>query len=123
VVARNAPAWALSFEAGRPVPTDSARTFADGVATRQPQPDAFAVIQRGAARIVALSEDEIAEATRVYFHTTHQVAEGAGAAPLAALMQERERMRGRRVAVILTGCNIDASVYRRLLAGETPMPD
>jgi len=57
---------------------------------------------------------------RVYFHTTHQVAEGAGAAPLAALMQERGRMAGKRVAVILTGCNIDASVYRSVLAGETP---
>ena len=120
MVARNAPAFALSFEAGRPVPTDSARTFADGMATRQPQEEAFAIIKRGAARIVQLSEDEIAEAVRVYFHTTHQVAEGAGAAPLAALMQERGRMAGKRVAVILTGCNIDASVYRSVLAGETP---
>jgi threonine dehydratase len=120
VVARNAPAWTLSFAAGRPVPTETARTFADGIATRQPQPEPFAVIRHGAARILALDEDEIAEAVRVYFHTTHQVAEGAGAAPLAALMRERDRMRGRRVAVILTGCNIDAAVYGRLLAGETP---
>src|SRR2546422_460859 len=84
----------------RPVPTDSARTFADGVATRQPQEDAFAVIKRGAARIVQLSEDEIAEAIRLYFHATHQVAEGGGAAPLAALMQERNRMAGKRAGVI-----------------------
>ena len=121
VVARNAPAMALSFEAGRPVPTDSARTFADGVATRQPDEHAFAVIRRGAARIVQVGEDEIAEAVRLYFRTTHQVAEGAGATPLAALMQERERMAGKTVAVILTGANIDGSVYQRILAGETPL--
>jgi threonine dehydratase len=120
VVARNAPAMALSFAAGRPVTTDSAQTFADGVATRQPDGQAFATIKRGAARIVQVSEDEIAEAVRLYFHTTHQVAEGAGAAPLAALMQERQRMAGKSVALILTGSNIDAAVYQRILAGTTP---
>jgi threonine dehydratase len=120
VVARNAPAMALSFAAGHPVPTPLARTFADGVATRQPREEALAVIKAGAARIVQLSEDEIAEAMRVYFCTTHQVTEGAGAAPLAALMQERDRMSGRKVGVVLSGCNIDASMYRSILAGETP---
>jgi threonine dehydratase len=120
VVARNAPAMALSFEAGRPLPTKSARTFADGVATREPQEEPLAVIKAGAARIVQLSEDEIAEAIRVYFYATHQVTEGAGAAPLAGLMQERSRMSGKKVGVILTGCNIDASTYGSILAGETP---
>jgi threonine dehydratase len=122
VVARNAPAMALSFEAGRPVPTDSARTFADGMATREPQDEALAAIRRGAARIVQLAEDDIAEAIRVYFRATHQVAEGAGAAALAALLHERARVAGKKVGVILSGCNIDASVYRRVLAGETPIP-
>ena len=121
VVARNAPAMALSFAAGRPVTTDSARTFADGVATRQPDERAFAIIKRGAARIVQVSEDEIAEAVRLYFQTTHQVAEGAGAIPLAALMQERQRTAGKTVALILTGSNIDAAVYQRILAGTTPV--
>jgi len=120
VVARNAPAMALSLEAGHPVATESARTFADGVATRQPDEHAFAVIRRGAARIVQVTEDEMAEAVRLYFHTTHQVAEGAGAAPLAALMQERQRMAGKSVAVVLTGSNIDAAVYGRILSGATP---
>lgn len=69
--------------AGRPVPTDSARTFADGVAARQPDEHAFAVIRRGAARIVQVDEEEIAEAARPYLRATHQVAEGAGATPLA----------------------------------------
>jgi threonine dehydratase len=120
VVARNAPAMALSFEAGHPLPTESARTFADGVATRQPQEEALTVIKAGAARIVQVSEDEIAEAMRVYFYTTHQVTEGAGAAPLAAVMQERNRMSGKKIGVVLSGCNIDASMYRSILAGETP---
>jgi threonine dehydratase len=120
VVARHAPAMALSFAAGKPVPTNSAQTFADGVATRDPRQEAVAIIKRGAARVLQLSEDDIAEAVRSYFQDTHNVAEGAGAAPLAGLMQERARMAGKRVAVILSGGNIDASVYQRILAGETP---
>ncbi len=120
VVARNAPAMALSFEAGTPIQTDSARTFADGVATRQPMEQSLAIIRHGVARILQVSEEEIAGSVRLYFQATHQVAEGAGAAPLAALMQERGLQAGRNVAVVLSGCNIDASVYRRILAGETP---
>jgi threonine dehydratase len=120
VVARNAPAMAMSFAAGKPVPTNSAQTFADGMATRNPRQEAVTIIKHGAARILQLSEDEIAEAVRAYFQDTHNVAEGAGAAPLAGLMQERVRMTGKRVAVILSGGNIDASVYRLILVGETP---
>ena len=123
VVARKAPAMALSFAAGKPVPTNSAQTFADGMATRDPRHEAVTIIKSGAARILQLSEDDIAEAVRAYFQDTHNVAEGAGAAPLAGLMQERARMTGKRVAVILSGGNIDMSVYRRILAGETPMVD
>lgn len=120
VVARNAPAMALSFEAGKPVPTNSAQTFADGMATRDPRQEALTIIKSGAARILQLSEDDIAEAVRAYFQDTHSVAEGAGAAPLAGLMQERARMRRKRVAVILSGGNIDGSVYRQILSSETP---
>ena len=120
VVARNAPAMALSFAAGKAVPANSAQTFADGMATRDPRQEAVTIIKRGAARILQLREDDIAEGVRAYFQDTHNVAEGAGAAPLAGLMQERARMTGKRVAVILSGGNIDASVYRRILAGETP---
>ena len=98
VVARNAPTMALSFAAGKPNPTSSAQTFADGMATRDPREEALAVIKRGAARVLQLSEDEIAEAVRAYFQDTHNVAEGAGAAALAGLMQERARMIGRRIA-------------------------
>jgi threonine dehydratase len=120
VVAENAPAFALSFEAGHAVPTNSARTFADGMACRDPQSEPLDIILRGAARIVRVGEDEIAEAVRAFYTDTHNLAEGAGAAPLAALMQERDVMRGKRVALILTGGNIDMAAFRQILNGETP---
>ena len=120
VGAVNAPATALSFEAGKPVTTPSARTFADGIATREPVSDAIETIYRGAARFVKVSEDEMAEAMRVYYDDAHQVAEGAGAAPLAALLQERERMAGKTVGVILSGGNIERARFSEVLAGGTP---
>jgi threonine dehydratase len=120
VVADNAPAFALSFDAGRPVPTETARTFADGMACRDPQPEPLAIIRTGAARILRLSEAEIAEAIRIYYSDTHNIAEGAGAAPLAGLLRERERYAGKRVAVICSGSNIDAPVFAEVLAGRTP---
>lgn len=120
VVADNAPAYALSFETGHAVQTNAARTFADGVACRVPSPQALDIIRKGAARIVRVGEDEIAEAIRVYYRTTHNLAEGAGAAPLAALMKEKARYTGRRVGLILSGGNIDRSVFAQILRGETP---
>jgi threonine dehydratase len=120
VVAENAPAVALSFEAGRPVPTNSCVTFADGLACRVPHPEALVVICAGAARIVRVSEDEIAAAIRHYYEDTHNLAEGAGAAALAALLQERDAMRGKRVGLVLSGGNIDREVFAQVLAGHTP---
>lgn len=120
VSAANAPATALSFEAGKPVTTPSSRTFADGIATREPVADAVETICRGAARFVTVSEDEMAEAVRVYYDDTHQAAEGAGAAPLAALLQERGRMAHKNVGVILSGGNIERARFSALLAGRTP---
>jgi threonine dehydratase len=120
VVADSAPAVALSFEQGRPVPTNSAATFADGMACRDPVAEPIDIICRGAARIVRVTEDEIAAAIRAYYEDTHNLAEGAGAAPLAALMREREQMRGKRVGLILSGGNIDRELYAEVLAGRTP---
>ena len=120
VVAETAPAVALSVEAGHLVPTNSAATFADGMACRDPHPEAVEIIRRGAARVVRVSEDAIAEAIRVYFAATHNVAEGAGAAPLAALLAERDRMAGKRVGLILSGGNIDTAVLTTVLQGQTP---
>jgi threonine dehydratase len=120
VVAENAPAFALSFEAGRPIPTNSARTFADGVACRDPVPEALDIVRKVAARIVRVSEDEIAEAIRLYYTTTHNLAEGAGAASLAALMKDMPRHAGKRVGLVLTGGNIDMPVLATILRGTTP---
>jgi threonine dehydratase len=121
VVAENAPAFALSFDAGEPVRTNTAATFADGVACRDPPAEALDVILRGAARVVRVSESEIADAIRLYYTTTHNLAEGAGAAPLAALVKEKQRQAGKRVGLILTGGNIDMPVLAKILRGETPV--
>jgi threonine dehydratase len=120
VSAAKAPATALSFAAGRPVPTPTARTFADGIATREPVADVVEIICRGAARFVQVSEDEMAEAMRIYFDDTHQIAEGAGAAPLAAMLQERQRMAGRKVGLIMSGGNIERARVLQVLEGRTP---
>ena len=120
VGAAMAPATVLSFAAGRAVTAPSANTFADGVATREPNAEAMAVVCRGAARMVQVSENEIAEAMRMYFDDTHQVAEGAGAVPLAALLQERHKMANTKVAVILSGGNIERARFLQVLSGVTP---
>jgi threonine dehydratase len=120
VSAVKAPATSLSFAAGHVVNTASARTFADGIATREPNAEAIASICRGAARMVEITEDAIAEAMRIYFDDTHQVAEGAGAAPLAALLQERHLMANKNVAVVLSGGNIERARYLQVQSGVTP---
>lgn len=120
VVSANAPAYALSFAAGRPVATESSATLADGMACRVPEPSAVELINRYAERVVSVSEDEIKSAIRHYFTDAHNVAEGAGAAPLAALLKERERMAGHRVGLVLSGGNIDCEQYVRVL-GEPPI--
>jgi len=121
VVAANAPAFALSLAAGRPLQTNSAGTFADGLACRDPQPEAFGIVQAGVADIIRVSEDEIAEAIRIYYTATHNLVEGAGAAPLAALLQQRRRHAGKRVGLILSGGNIDMPVFAQILRGQTPV--
>ena len=120
VVSEHADAYALSFEAGRPVATNSALTFADGMAVRTPDPEAVTTVCAGAARILRVSEAEVADAMRLYYTATHSIAEGAGAAPLAGLMQERERMRGKKLGVILCGQNIDREWFATVLDGGIP---
>jgi threonine dehydratase len=120
VVSAHAPAYAQSVAAGRVVETRSAQTFADGMACRVPNADAVDIMRRGAARLVQVSDDEVAAAMRIMYRTTHNVAEGAGAAALAALLQEAPRQQGRRVAVVLTGGNVDTEVLATVLAGNTP---
>jgi threonine dehydratase len=121
VGAIKARANALSFAARTAVPSPTSNTFADGLATREPNAEAIAAICRGVSRWVEVSEDAIAEAMRIYFDDTHQVAEGAGAAPLAALLQDRQLMAGRNVAVVLSGGNIERARFMQVLRGETPL--
>ena len=116
VVAAGAPAYALSVKASHVVSTNSADTIADGMACRVPLAAAVQIIRQGAARIVTVDDAEIRAAMRHYFTDTHNVAEGAGAAPLAALLQERERMQGKRVALILSGGNVDRTEFAEILA-------
>ena len=120
VVAAGADAMALSLEAGRVVETNQAKTFADGLACRVPSPAAFEVIRKGAERVVRVSEEAIADAVRLVYRATHNVLEGAGAAACAAAAQEAEQLRGKQVAVIATGGNIDADWFCQLLAGKSP---
>ena len=116
VVAEGAPAYALSYEAGQPVSTNEAVTMADGVACRVPVPGAFAQIKAGASGVIRVSDDEIKAAMRHLFTDTHNVIEGAGAASLAALLKAKEKWAGRKVGVILSGGNVDADMYRAVLA-------
>ena len=114
VVSDGAPAYALSLQSGRAVSHEVTTQLADGMACRVPEPAALQILQRGLSQVVQVSDASIAEAMRLLFECTHQVAEGAGAAALAAAMQ-LPRLRGRRVALILSGGNVDRDVYARVL--------
>ena len=120
VVSENAQAYALSYAAGRVVETNSARTFADGMAVRIPDAGALDIILKGAERIALVSDDEIADAIRILHEDTHNMAEGAGAAALAALIKDRALLQGKQAAVILSGGNIDRSHAATALTGGTP---
>jgi threonine dehydratase len=117
VQSTEAPSYALSFAAGKVVATNSSNTLADGMATRVPDPDALAIILKGASRIVQVTDDEVGAAIRALWTDTHNLAEGAGAAALAAALQERAKLRGQRVGLILSGGNIDLDLFRRWVVG------
>jgi threonine dehydratase len=118
VQSTEAPSYALSFAAGNIVSTETSNTLADGMATRVPDADALTIIRKGASRIVQVSDDEIGAAIRAYWTDTHNLAEGAGAAPLAAALQEKARNRGKRVGLILSGGNIDFDLFQKWIASS-----
>jgi threonine dehydratase len=118
VQSTEAPSYALSFKAGTIVSTNSSNTRADGMATRIPDPDSFEIIRKGASHIVQVTDDEIGEAIRGYWTDTHNLAEGAGAAPLAAAFQEKAKLRGKRVGLILSGGNIDFELFRKWVMAD-----
>ena len=116
VQSTEAPSYALSFAAGTIVKTNSSNTLADGMATRVPDPEAFAIIRKSASRIVQVTDDDIGDAVRAYWTDTHNLAEGAGAAALAAALQEKAKLRGKRVGLILSGGNIDFDLFQKWIA-------
>lgn len=122
VVSSSAPGFALSFEEGRVISHEATTRVADGMACRTPDAAALAIARRGAKRVVLVSDDEVESAMRAFFTDTHNTAEGGGAAALAALLQEKETMRGRTVAVILSGGNIDSPSFAGIIA-DIRVPD
>ena len=122
VQSTEAPSYALSFAAGTVVKTNSSKTLADGMATRVPDADALAIIRKGASRIAQVTDDEVAAAIRAYWTDTHNLAEGAGAAALAAALQDKAKIRGKRVGLVLSGGNIDFDLFNRWVVAESIAP-
>ncbi|MBI5251088.1 MAG: threonine dehydratase [Desulfomonile tiedjei] len=119
VVSKHAPAYQLSFQERVPVEHPVTTQLADGVACRTPEPAALEIIWKGVDRIVAVSDEQVAEAMRALFEDTHNVAEGAGAASLAAALSERDFLAGKRVAVVMSGGNVDRDIFVGVLTGIT----
>ena len=119
VVAASAPAYALSIAAGRPVSHEATTRIADGLACRTPLAEALEIIRAGSDRVVQVTDDEIEAAMRAIYDDTHNVAEGAAASTLAALLQERETARGRKIGIVLTGANVDAAIFANVIARDS----
>ena len=118
VVSSASPSYALSFTQRKIIAAPSQTLLADGLACRLPVERAMEVIWANVSRIVEVSDAEIAEAMRVYFQDTHNVAEGAGAAPLAAALQEKEQNLGKRIGLVFTGGNVDLELFNKVLSGS-----
>jgi threonine dehydratase len=118
VVSAHATAYLDSFRAGRALESPVSTRLADGMACRTPVPGALEVLRREADDVIAVSDEEVAQAMRVLFTDTHNVAEGAGAAALAALLQQSSRWRGKRVGIALTGGNVDAALFAEVLSSS-----
>lgn len=117
VQASKAPSIRRSWLEGRIVTTDSADTIADGLATRVPFELTFEILRESIDDILEVSEEEIADAIRLYWRTTHNAAEGAAAAALAGARRRAADLKGKRVALIFTGGNIDTELLHRVLGG------
>ena len=117
VVSSESPSYALSFAQHKIVEAPSNTAIADGLACRKPNPQAMEVIWTNVARIVQVPDSAIAEAMRAFYEDTHNLAEGAGAAALAAAMQEKDKLEDKRVGIVLTGANVDREMYERVLSG------
>jgi threonine dehydratase len=116
VVAAESPSYSVSFRQHRVVESPSRTMIADGLACRTPNPLAIEIIWKNVARIIEVTDAEIAQAMRAYYQDTHNLAEGAGAAALAGALKDRENLAGKRIGLILTGGNVDSETYRNVLA-------
>jgi threonine dehydratase len=115
VVSAHATAYADSFATRTPVERPVTTELADGMACRTPVDEALELIWQGVDRVVTVTDDEVAAAMRLLYETTHSVSEGAGAAATAAAFAERDRLAGKRVAVVLSGGNVDREVFAGVL--------
>jgi threonine dehydratase len=115
VQAERADAFARSWKGGVRVVGERADTFAEGMATRVTFDLTFGILQRELDAIVTLSEDELAEGVRLALRATHNLAEGAGAAPLMAAMKLRDQLAGKKVVCVMSGGNIDRATLMRIL--------
>lgn len=120
VVMETAAAYQLSFKAGKPISTNSAETISDGMACRVPVPEAVETICRSVEDVVSVTDEEVKHAMRLYYTHTHNIAEGAGAAPLAALLKDKPVLQGKRAGVVLSGGNIDMGLFMKVLSEEDP---
>jgi len=116
VVSAHAQAYSRSFTERRAVSAEVSTQLADGMACRTPEPEALEVMWKHVDRVVEVTDDEVAQAIAILFQCTHNCAEGAGAAPFAAIRKERARLAGRKVAAVLSGGNIDRDVFASVLA-------
>jgi threonine dehydratase len=119
VVAAESPSYALSFKKHEVISAPSSTWIADGLACRTPNAAAMSVIWENIARIVEVSEAEIEQAMRIYYQDTHNLAEGAAGAGLAGAMKERSLIHDKRIGIVLTGGNVDAPVFAKVLSGES----
>jgi threonine dehydratase len=122
VVAEQAPAAALSFSRRQVVEAPANTLIADGLACRRPNPDALEIMLANVARFVMVSDAEITSAMRAYYQDTHNLAEGAGAASLAAALQQKDQLSGRRIGLMLTGGNVDSTVFASILTATPKEP-
>src|ERR1700683_3586974 len=116
VVAEGAPAYALSFEAGRKVAAPVTTLLGDGMACRVPDDASLEVVLENVDRVLRVSEEEIGQAMKSYFTDAHNIVEGAGAAGLAAALKEKHSLRRKRVGLVATGGNVDHDVFAKILS-------
>jgi len=119
VVSDHAPCYALSLEAGRLIQADVSTQLADGLACRSPDPESFEIIRTHVERIMRVTDAQVADAMRLIYATTSNVAEGAAAAAFAAAHLERTKLAGKKIGLPLTGGNVDTDLLVRVLGGES----